>query len=103
MNSQQKERNLRYFTFRDYVDRYYPAVYRIPTKSHFWKSIQVVPRLCGDTLRDAFLELVFLFILIGVLMFMSQGKDIITSFFERNGLYGTPRVIFTILTIILFS
>lgn len=60
-------------------------------------------RLLGKILSDAGIELFYLIIFWLVISKMSQGRDLIVSLFEPDGIYQFRRVELTILTVVSFS
>ena len=59
--------------------------------------------LVGQILRDAGIELFFLLIFWFIITKMGQGRDLIVSLFEADGIYGPFRIVYTLLTVISFS
>ncbi|SHN38532.1 hypothetical protein [Chitinophaga sp. CF418] len=67
------------------------------------KNFQTLLRLIGKILADAAVELLYLIIFWFVITKMNQGRDLIVSLFEPDGIYGEYRVLFTILAVVSFS
>ncbi len=67
------------------------------------KVIQVMPIILWRTLKDAGIEILFLVVFGYIIISMSQGRDLVVSLFEPDGLYGNSRIIFTTLAVISFS
>jgi hypothetical protein len=89
--------------FHDYVNFLYKQSLEKDHKYFLWKLIRVLPIIIWRTLKDAFIEIVFLTIFWLVLVQMSQGRDLVVSIFEPDGLYGRTRIIFTTLAVVSFS
>jgi hypothetical protein len=64
---------------------------------------QTASKLTGQVLKDAGIELFFLLIFWYIITKMGQGRDLIVSLFEPNGIYGKIRIVYTILSVISFS
>jgi hypothetical protein len=77
------------------------------TGGTFWqrllRTFQNAARLLGLTLKDAGIELLFLLAFWAIITKMGQGRDLIVSLFEPQGIYGLDRIGFTTLTVISFS
>jgi hypothetical protein len=69
-----------------------------PFKSRFWKNIYTGFALIGHTLRDAYIELFFVLIFWLITTKMGQGRDLIVSLFEPDGIYNQWRIFFTVLS-----
>lgn len=65
--------------------------------------LQILPRLIWRVLHDAGIEIVLLLMFYAVLTFMSQGRDLIVSMFEPNGIYGYKRILITTLSVLSYS
>jgi len=59
--------------------------------------------LCGLLIMDAGIEVLFLIGFGYVIIEMSQGRDLIVSMFEPQGLYGTSRIFLTLASLCAFS
>ena len=66
-------------------------------------TLQTAFRLTGIILQDAAVELFFLLIFGIILTQMAQGRDIIVSLFEPDGIYSGMRVVYTLLAIVSLS
>jgi hypothetical protein len=89
--------------FNAYVNLVYDDYKLRKTNNFLFKLIKIFPVLVWRTLKDAFVELLFLVFFWAVLVKMSQGRDLIVSLFEPGGLYGKTRIIFTTLAVISLS
>jgi hypothetical protein len=89
--------------FNAYVNLVYDDYKFRKTNSFLLKFIKIFPVLVWRTLKDACVELLFLVFFWAVLVKMSQGRDLIVSLFEPDGLYGKMRIIFTTLAVISLS
>jgi len=74
-----------------------------PKRSLILKFLSVLPIIIWRTLKDAGIELMFLLVFWVIIMKMSQGRDLVVSLFEPDGLYGNIRVVFTTLAVLSFS
>src|SRR5688500_3646239 len=89
--------------FRSYVNLVYDE-YNFKKTNHFYlKLLKIFPVIVWRTIQDAAIELIFLLVFWAILVKMSQGRDLIVSLFEPNGLYGKTRIVFTTLAILSFS
>ncbi|NML23315.1 YfhO family protein [Pseudoflavitalea sp. G-6-1-2] len=68
-----------------------------------WKGLRILGKLTSEVLWDAWLELLFLALFWLVIAKMGQGRDLIVSLFEPDGLYTEVRIFFTIVTVIFYS
>ncbi|MFL5745963.1 MAG: hypothetical protein ACJ751_14920 [Niastella sp.] len=73
------------------------------TDNFFVKLLKILPVLIWRTIKDACIELFFLFAFWMVLAKMSQGRDLIVSLFEPEGIYGKTRIVFTTLAVLSLS
>jgi hypothetical protein len=89
--------------FKPYVEQLYQAAPVFQTRFFFIKVLLVLPTLLWQILRDTFIEVILVFLFFLIVNKMSQGRDMVVSFFEPEGLYGIARVGFTTLTIIIYS
>jgi hypothetical protein len=89
--------------FYAYVELLYSRRKIWSTECFSMKVLQVLPILLKKILVNAFIEIVLLILFYLVLSKMSQGRDLIVSMFEPDGLYGLPRIIFTLLSVVSFS
>ena len=71
--------------------------------SKFWKNLNTGYRLTCLILKDAGIELFFLLIFWLIITKMSQGRDLIVSLFEPDGIYNQWRIFFTVLSAISLS
>lgn len=69
----------------------------------FLRGVQISFTLIGQILKDAGIELFFLLIFWLIITKMGQGRDLIVSLFEPDGIYGIWRIFYTVLSIISFS
>lgn len=74
-----------------------------PDDRFLLKLVKVFPVLVWRTLKDAGVELMFLLAFWCILVKMSQGRDLVVSLFEPEGLYGKTRILFTALAVISLS
>jgi hypothetical protein len=74
-----------------------------PFKSPFWKNIYTGFALVGNTLKDAFIELFFVFIFWLIITKMGQGRDLVVSLFEPDGIYNKWRIFYTVLSAVSLS
>jgi hypothetical protein len=89
--------------FYEYVNLVYKQYNLKPTGNFLLKFIKVLPILIWRTLKDAAVELLLLTFFWAVLVKMSQGRDLVVSLFENDGLYGNIRIIFTTLAVVSLS
>jgi hypothetical protein len=89
--------------FNAYVNHVYDEYKLSNTNSFLLKVIKILPVLIWRTLKDAFIELLFLVLFWVVLAKMSQGRDLVVSLFEPDGIYGYRRILFTTLAVISLS
>lgn len=89
--------------FHDYVNVVHSQFYEKDTRNFLLKMIKVLPIIIWRTVKDAGIELVFLAIFWLVIVQMSQGRDLVVSIFEPDGLYGKTRIVFTTLAVLSFS
>ena len=90
-------------SLKDYVDDNYSEVRVWTTNKFVGRLIQVLPRLVLAVIMDAFIEIVLLVVLGFIFYDLSQGKDLIVSFFEPKGLYNSWRLVITAITIVLYA
>ena len=90
-------------SFYRYVDQLYLKYKIFHTKKFTLKSIQVFPILLGRVLYDAFIEISLLVLFYVVISRMAQGRDLIVSMFEPDGLYGAARIFWTLGSVLSFS
>ncbi len=89
--------------FNSYVDRLSAKTQFKETSNFFLRALQAIPRLIWDIIKDALIEILFLVILVLMITEMSQGRDLIITFFEPKGLYGLTRMLLSTLSIVLYS
>lgn len=89
--------------FYDYVNLVYNQYKLKPTSNFLLKTIKILPILIWRTLKDAAVELILLTVFWAILVKMSQGRDLVVSLFENDGLYGNIRIIFTTLAVVSLS
>ncbi|WP_205508895.1 hypothetical protein [Longitalea arenae] len=89
--------------FNAYVHHVYDEYKLQKTSNFLLKVIKILPVLIWRTLKDAFIELLFLVLFWVVLAKMSQGRDLVVSLFEPDGIYGYKRIIFTTLAVLSLS
>jgi len=91
------------FSFRTYVTRKYREKKVFETNVFTLRFLQIIPFLLWDIVRYAFIELLLVSLFVLVLFEMSQGRDMVVSFFEPDGLFSAWRLVLTTLSIILYS
>jgi hypothetical protein len=69
-----------------------------PFKSPFWKNIYTAFTLAGHVIKDAFIELFFVLVFWLIITKMGQGRDLVVSLFEPDGIYNKWRIFFTVLS-----
>lgn len=69
----------------------------------FFGDLQTAFHLIGQIFRDAGVELFFLLLFWIIITKMSQGRDIVVSLFEPEGLYSDGRIFYTILAVMSLS
>jgi len=74
-----------------------------PFRSKFWRIVYAIFRLAGSIARDAGIELLCVLIFWLIITQMSQGRDLIVSLFEPDGIYTKNRVLITVLTAVSLS
>jgi hypothetical protein len=69
-----------------------------PFASPFWKNIYTAFTLAGHVLKDAAIELFFVLMFWLIITKMGQGRDLVVSLFEPDGIYNQWRIFFTVLS-----
>ena len=89
--------------FHSYVEDLYKKHYTKPEKKFVVKVFKLLPVIVTKIVKDTGVELLLLLIFWFIIAKMSQGRDLIVSLFEPDGLYGNLRVVFTTLAVISYS
>ncbi len=89
--------------FKAHVINEYERLGFDPTNSYLKKILFISPTLVGAILEDAFIEISLVVLFLLIVTGMSQGRDMVVSFFEPESLFGFGRIVFTTLTIINYS
>jgi hypothetical protein len=72
-------------------------------KTGFWKTAHAFFQLSWQVLKDAGIELTFLFIFWIIITQMSQGRDLIVSLFEPDNIYTKWRIFWTVISAVSLS
>lgn len=89
--------------FAAYVDEVCKQYKFKLTDKFLVKLFKILPVIIWRTIKDACIELLFLVLFWMVLAKMSQGRDLIVSLFEPEGIYGKTRIVFTTLAVLSLS
>jgi hypothetical protein len=89
--------------YRDYVDWSYRGPAVTGRGAFLRKAIHTFLSIFWQSVRDAATGIIFLLVLVLLITKMSQGRDIVVTFFEPHSSFRPIRMVITTLAILLYS